>query len=70
MDDRQTLSKRLEGCYTKMLRMALNVSWKSKIPNQQLYGDLPPVSSKVAYRRLLLAGHCVRHPEEEASKLE
>ena len=48
---------------------ALNVSWKSKIPNKQLYGDLPPVSSKVAYRRLLLAGHCVRHADEEASKL-
>ena len=65
----KTLSKRLDGCYTKMLRMALNVSWKSKTPNEELYGELPPVSSKVAYRRLLLAGHCVRHPEEEASKL-
>ena len=27
------------------------------------------MSSKVGFRRLKLAGHCVRHPEEEAPKL-
>ena len=27
------------------------------------------MSSKVGFRRLKLTGHCVRHPEEEASKL-
>ena len=40
-----------------------------KITNVRLYGDLPPVSSKVGVRRMKLAGHCARHPEEEASKL-
>ena len=30
---------------------------------------MPPVSSKVGFRRLKLAGHYVRHPREEASKL-
>ena len=65
----KTFQKRLDGCYTRMLRMALNISWKEKLTNQQLYGELPPVSSKVAYRRMLLAGHCARHEEEEASKL-
>ena len=42
--------KRLDGFYTRMLRMALNVSWKEKLTNKELYGQLPPVSSKVAYR--------------------
>ena len=65
----KTLEKRLDGCYTRMLRTALNVSWRQKIRNEELYGELPPVSSKVASRRLKLAGHCIRHPEEEASKL-
>ena len=65
----KTLQKRLDGCYTRMLRMAYNISWKEKMTNVQLYDGLPPVSSKVASRRLKLAGHCVRHPEEEASKL-
>ena len=34
-----------------------------------MYAGLPPVSLKVASRRSKLAGHCVRHQEEEASKL-
>ena len=49
--------------------MAMNKSWRDKIPNEILYGNLPLISSKIASRRLKLAGHCVRHPEEEASKL-
>ena len=37
--------------------------------NEQLYGNLPPVTSKIAARRLRFAGHCTRHPEEIASQL-
>ena len=33
--------------------------------NKELYGNLPPAQSKVGFRRLKLAGHYVRHPEEE-----
>ena len=47
----------------------LNVSWQDKLIKMELYGNLPPVSSKVGFRRLKLASHCVRHLEEEASKL-
>ena len=49
--------------------MALNVNWQDMIPNSELYGDLPLVSSKVVVRKMKIAGHCVRHQEEEASKL-
>ena len=52
-----------------MLRMALNVSWKQHLTNEQLYGELPPASIKVQQRRMRLAGHCVRHDEEIANKL-
>ena len=52
-----------------MLRMALNVSWKSHTSNESLYGNLPKVSQKVRERRMRLAGHCARHPEEPASQL-
>ena len=65
----QTMKKQLDGCYTRMLWMALNVSWKQLIPNIQLYGELPPVSTKVQQRRMRLAGHCVRHDDEVANKL-
>ena len=39
------------------------------MPNKQLYGDLPTVTEKIQRRRLKLAGHCVRHAEEEAEKV-
>ena len=54
--------------YQKMLRMVFNVSWQDKL-TMELYGYLPPVSSKVGFRRLKLASHCVRHTPEEASQL-
>ena len=47
----------------------LNVSWQDKLINKELYGNLSPVSSKVGFRRLKLAGHCARYPEEEVSYL-
>ena len=52
-----------------MLRMAFNVSYKDHLTNAELYGDLPQVTSKIQQRRLRLAGHCIRHPEEIANKL-
>ena len=61
----KSLEKRLNGCYTRMLRMALNISWSKKLTNEQLYEDIPPVSNKVAERRMRLSGHCIRHPDEE-----
>ncbi len=58
----------LDGCYnTRMLRMAMNVSWREKIRNEVLDGHLPRVTDKIRERRLRLAGHCVRHSELEVS---
>ena len=65
----KSLEKSINGCYTRMLRMALNVSWKQHLTNETLYGKLPKVSSKIREARLRTAGHCIRHPEEEASKV-
>ena len=65
----KALEKQLNGCYTRMLRMAFNVSWKEHMTNEELYGDLPPVTLKIQQRRLRLAGHCWRHKEEIASSL-
>ena len=63
------LTKRLDGTYTRMLRCALNISWKSHTTNEVLYSNIPKLSEAIAARRLRLAGHCVRHPELEAAKL-
>ena len=65
----KALEKSLDGCYTRMLRAAMNISWRQHMSNEELYGELPRVSSKVAARRMELAGHCYRHPELAASRL-
>ena len=61
--------KQLDGCYKRLLRKALNVHWEQHITNEQIYGDLKPVTEKIQRRRLKLAGHCVRHREEAAGKV-
>ena len=65
----KTMKKKIDGCYTRMLRMSLGVSWKQKLTNEELYQELPKVTNKIAERRLKLAGHCIRHPEISASTL-
>ena len=37
--------------------------------NEELYGSLPKVSEKIRKSRLRIAGHCIRHSEEEAAKV-
>ena len=61
--------KALDGCYTRMLRAALNVSWKQHMTNKELYGDIPHVTSKITTRRLTFAGHCKRAKGSPVSKL-
>ena len=63
------LEQQLDGTYMRMLRKALNVSWRQHMTNEELYKNLQNVSKKIAERRLRLAGHCLRHPEEIASHL-
>ena len=64
----KALTKKLDGTYTRMLRMIYNVSWCQHLTNKILYGNLPPISSIVKQRRLALAGHVSRH-DEPASRL-
>ena len=65
----KTMMKKIDGCYTRMLRMCLGVSWMQKLTNEELYRELPKVTEKIAERRMKLAGHCIRHPELSASTL-
>ena len=54
----KTLEKQLNGCYTRMLRLAMNVSGKDHITNVELYGSLKPIATNIQERRMRLAGHC------------
>ena len=63
------LEKRLDGTYTRLLRRAQSLSWKSHPTISQIYGELPRVSSLVKYRRVQFAGHCFRADAEVISSL-
>ena len=63
------LEKSLNGCYTRMLRAAFNISWREHLTNDDLYQDIPRVTEKVRRRRIQLAGHCYRHPELPAHRV-
>ena len=39
---------------------------KDHVTNEKLYAGLPKLSDNLRSRRLGIAGHCVRHPEEAA----
>ena len=53
----ESLKKRTDGCYSRMLRMALNVDWRKHRTNKEVFVSLPRVSSKIQARRMRLAGH-------------
>ena len=62
-----TLTKKLEtklnGRYTKMLRVVNNVKWQQSISNNVLYDNLPKITNTNATQRLNFAGHCLRSKE-------
>ena len=64
----KSLEKSLDGKYTRMLRVVLNVPPNTRISNKRLYDKLQPISNIVRKRRLALAGHVARR-NEPASQL-
>ena len=58
------LEKKLDGNYTRMLRVILNKSWRQHPTRHQLYGHLPPITKTIQVRRARHAGHCWRSRDE------
>ena len=58
------LKKKLDGNYTRMLRVILNKSWRQHPTKHQLYGHLPPVTKTIQIRWTRHAGHCWRSKDE------
>ena len=52
--------ERIDGCNTRMLRMALNIDWKERQTNPKVYGHLIRASDKIAEQRIRLASHLVK----------
>ena len=59
--------RRLDGCYTRLLRRVQNLSWKNHPTLETIYGDLPRISSILTKRRVQFAGHCARASDELVS---
>ena len=60
------MRKQINGCYTRLLRITINISWKDKVTNTQLYRGLPNISEVIKQRRLRPAGHSIRLTDELA----
>ena len=58
------LEKKLDGNYTRMLRIILNKSWRQHPTRHQLYGHLPPITKSIQVRRTRQAGYCWRNRDE------
>ena len=48
----QSLDKKLDGAYTKLLRVVNNVTWRQRIANEMLYTGLSRISTTIRERRL------------------
>ena len=58
------LEKKLDGNYTRMLRVILNKTCQQHPTRHQLYGHLPPITKTIEVRRTRHAGHSWRSIDE------
>ena len=65
----EALEARLDGCYTRLLMVVQDLSWKDHPTRETIYGDLPKVSEIVRARRLNFAAHCTRRVNEPVANL-
>ena len=64
----KVMTRRLDGTYTRMLRVVLGFKWSEHKTNKELYGDLKSVSDVLLERRLRFARHTWRRKEEIVSQ--
>ncbi len=50
----EKLTKQIDGCYTRLLRTALGITWDQFLTNEELYGNLPKLSDKIRRRRVII----------------
>ena len=65
----ESLKKQIDGCYTRMLRMAMNADWKQQRPMRKSMAPYQNQPMKIRERRMRLAGRIHRHPELVANRL-
>ena len=63
------MQKSLDGCYTRMLCVVLDIDQSEHTSNKDLYRGRPKLSSRIAAKRMRLAGHCHKHTKIPAGTL-
>ena len=63
------MKEKLDGNYTRILRVVLNKSWRQHPTKQQLYGHLPPITKTIEVRRTRHVGHCWRSKDKLRSDI-
>ena len=53
-----SLENKLNGAYTRMLRAAINKSWRQMLTNEILYNGIPKISATINEHIMRFAGHC------------
>ena len=59
--------RKIDGIYTRMLRVIKNKHWNLHLTNKELYKNIPKISDTIRKQRLRFAGHCWRSNDELAS---
>ena len=63
------IKKEINGCYSRMIRIAVNSSWKQNLTSKKLCQVHPLVSEIITQTRLKLVGNFVRHKRTVACEL-
>ena len=58
------MEKKLDGNYTRMLRVILHKSWGQHPTKYQLYSPLPPITKAIKVRQTRHPGQCWRSRDE------
>ena len=61
---KNTLYRRMDGAFTRLLRRALNVDYQQHMTNEALCQDLPHLSEVARDGRLKFAGNCARAEQQ------
>lgn len=55
--------------WMRLLMCVKIISWKTHPTKEQIYGDLPPITTTVAHQRAIFAGHCYHAKDQVISDI-
>ena len=69
MDTHRDTGQENRWLFHPTTKISTGVHLENHVSNKELYAEVPKATDTVKQKRLKLAGHCYRHPEEAASNL-